>query len=43
VTTAAPGVFVAGAAGGMKDIPLCLAEASASALEMSAFAGEKKP
>jgi heterodisulfide reductase subunit A len=40
VTTAAAGVFVAGAASGMKDIPLCLAEASASALEASAFAGE---
>jgi len=40
VTTATAGVFVAGAASGMKDIPLCLAEASASALQASAFAGE---
>jgi heterodisulfide reductase subunit A len=43
VTTAAAGVFVAGAASGMKDIPLCLAEASASALQASAFAGETTP
>lgn len=42
VTTSAAGVFVAGAASGMKDIPLCLAEASASALEAYTFAGEKK-
>jgi len=42
VATAAAGVFIAGAASGMKDIPLCLAEASASALHASAFAGEKK-
>jgi heterodisulfide reductase subunit A len=43
VSTAAAGVYVAGAASGMKDIPLCLAEASASALEARAFAGEIKP
>jgi len=42
VTTSAAGVFVAGSASGMKDIPLCLAEASASALEARAFVGEKK-
>jgi heterodisulfide reductase subunit A len=43
VTTAATGIFVAGAASGMKDIPLCLAEASASALQASAFPGETTP
>jgi heterodisulfide reductase subunit A-like polyferredoxin len=42
VTTAAAGVFVAGAASGMKDIPLCRAEASASALEACTFMDEKK-
>ena len=42
VKTSAEGVFVAGAAGGLKDIHSCLAEASASALYVSTFLSERK-
>jgi heterodisulfide reductase subunit A len=37
VGTTTEGVFIAGAASGLKDIPHCLAEASASALYVSTF------
>jgi heterodisulfide reductase subunit A len=42
VKTTAEGVFIAGAASGLKDIPHCLAEASASALYVSTFLSERK-
>jgi len=41
VRTTKEGIFIAGAASGLKDIPHCLAEASASALYVSAFLGER--
>ena len=37
VTTAAEGIFIAGTASGLKDIPQCLAEASAGAIQVCAF------
>ena len=37
VTSAVKGVFIAGTASGLKDIPQCLAEASAGAIQVSAF------
>ena len=37
VTSGVEGVFIAGAASGLKDIPQCLAEASAGAIQVSAF------
>ena len=42
VGTSSEGVFIAGAASGLKDIPCCLAEASAGALYVSAFLSERK-
>ena len=42
VGTATEGVFIAGAAGGLKDIPHCLAEASASAIGVAQFLPERK-
>lgn len=42
VKTTAKGIFIAGAASGLKDIPHCLAEASASALYVSAFLNESR-
>lgn len=42
VGTTSPGVFIAGAASGLKDIPHCLAEASASALSVSIFFRQRK-
>jgi len=42
VGTTAEGVFIAGAASGLKDIPHCLAEASASALWVSRFLSERE-
>ena len=41
VKSAAEGVFIAGTAGGLKDIPGCLAEASASAIGVTQFLGER--
>ena len=42
VRTTKEGIFIAGAASGLKDIPHCLAEASACALYVSALLGERK-
>jgi len=42
VATGAEGVFIAGAASGLKDIPQCLAEASAGAIQVSAFMNGRK-
>ena len=42
VKTTAERIFIAGAASGLKDIPLCLAEASASALYVSTFLSGRK-
>ena len=42
VGTSSEGVFIAGAASGLKDIPCCLAGASAGALYVSAFLSERK-
>jgi heterodisulfide reductase subunit A len=42
VTTTAQGVFIAGAASGLKDIPQCLAEASASAIQVRAAVNGRK-
>ncbi len=39
---AAEGVFIAGAANGLKDIPHCLAEASASAISVAQFLCERR-
>ena len=42
VTSGVEGVFIAGAASGLKDIPQCLAEASAGAIQVSAFMNGRK-
>jgi heterodisulfide reductase subunit A len=42
VGTSSEGVFIAGAASGLKDIPRCLAEASAGALYVNAFLSGRK-
>ena len=42
VLSGAEGVFIAGAASGLKDIPQCLAEASAGAIQVSAFMNGRK-
>jgi len=42
VLSGAEGVFVAGTASGLKDIPQCLAEASAGAIQVSAFMNGRK-
>jgi heterodisulfide reductase subunit A len=42
VLSGAEGVFIAGTASGLKDIPQCLAEASAGAIQVSAFMNGRK-
>ncbi|MDX1777889.1 MAG: disulfide reductase, partial [Thermodesulfobacteriota bacterium] len=42
VATGAEGIFIAGSASGLKDIPQCLAEASAGAIQVSAFMNGRK-
>jgi heterodisulfide reductase subunit A len=42
VLSGAEGVFIAGTASGLKDIPQCLAEASAGAIQVSAFINGRK-
>jgi heterodisulfide reductase subunit A len=42
VLSGAEGIFIAGSASGLKDIPQCLAEASAGAIQVSAFMNGRK-
>ena len=42
VAAGAEGIFIAGSASGLKDIPQCLAEASAGAIQVSAFMNGRK-